>query len=182
MIEPAQEGLQLARLEALERALQDHPRLAGPTGASERMDVGRDDLGVVGLGVVRRPQPGQGALGLSQRDIEQVPEVVRVPGISGRRRDRLLVGLRGAPKIPEQRLAEGKDRPGAVIVAGVREGAAGIDGGPPGMALHEQLRELAMREHAVVARRWREPREPRQSRQNVGRIECTPKRALDLLT
>src|SRR5699024_3007470 len=124
----AEQGLELARIEALERALEDAARLGGMTGSRQGMHVRRDDLRVVGLLSVGRSKPRERAVRGPERHVEQVPEVVRVPGIAWRRRDRLLIGGRGAAEITEQRLTEGEDGPGAIVVAAMRERTTRIDG------------------------------------------------------
>lgn len=181
LVEPAEKGVELARGEPIERALEHATCFVGVSRPRQRMRIRGDDLGVVRLGGVRRAKPAEGPRGLSERDVHEVAEVVRVPRVGRRASNGLLVGRRCRAEVAEQGLAEGEHGPRAIVVASVLQSPPGVERRPPRMPLDQELGELAVGEDAVVARRWSEPRQAREAREHVCRIERPPERALDLL-
>src|SRR5262245_58371617 len=72
LIEPPEESIELARIEASTRFLKDAARLINPSRPCEGMDVRSNNLGVVALRLVSGAEPVERFRWLSQRDVEQM--------------------------------------------------------------------------------------------------------------
>lgn len=108
--------------------------------------------------IERHLQVRQGGARLVERDVEQVPEVVVIPGVVRRDRERATVARHRGAVVAEQGLGERHQRVRDVVVRVRRDDLAEVQGGPPRIALEAELGEVSVREHlrGVALRRHAE--------------------------
>jgi hypothetical protein len=139
------------------------------------------------LGAVCRPsigalQPQFSFARPSERYVEEVPKIVRVPGIVGGGSNRSAVRSDRDFVVAEQRLTERKRGPTSIIIRVVRESAPSAQGRPPRMSLDEQLRKLRVCEQRFVGAFACHSREAVKEGEGIVRVDRAGKRRLDLLT
>ncbi len=172
----------LARRHPPSGAGEHFARVREPPQACERVRVAGTNLGTVGRPSIGALQPQFSFARASERYVEEVPKIVRIPGIVRGGSDRSAIRSYRDFVVSEQRLTERKRSPTSIIIRVVREGAPSAKRCPPRMSLHEQLGELRVREQRFVGAFACHSREAVQEGKGIVRVDRAGKRRLDLLT
>jgi len=98
------------------------------------------------LQLVRQLQVLDGNLGLAEPDVDQMTEVVVVPGVARRDVDRAAVTRDGRAEVAEQRLAQAHERVHAIVTQVGGDQLAQVQRRLPGRLFESQLRERGARQ------------------------------------
>jgi hypothetical protein len=85
-----------------------------------------------------------------ERDVEEMPEIVGIPGIAGVGRNRPAIGSDCDLVVAEQRVSERKRRPTPVVIGAMCQHATSAKSGPPRVSFYEELGKLGVREQRFV--------------------------------
>ena len=186
-IEPLDERLVLARREPhLPRAQEHLFGLLHLPGAREGVREARRDVAARPVAerdrfLVGYTQPRHGLARSIERDVEEVPEVVRVPRVLRRALEGSLVRAHREAVVPQQGLRQAEERPAAIVIRALGDDALREDRRAPRVLLREELGELPVREDALLASGRRGAGEPVEHGEHVARVERSAERGLDVL-
>jgi hypothetical protein len=107
-------------------------------------------LGLIGKESIGEPERFQGIRRLILTNVEQMPQVVSVPGAMRDHPQRRPIGFLGKAKIPEEHVGQSKRRVGSVVFLDGKN-IRGETRGAEGVLLHHELSKLTFCVHRVGA-------------------------------
>src|SRR5258708_17324825 len=103
------------------------------------MRVTRRDVTAVCCALVCALQPSDRVPRTAERDVEQMPKVVRIPWVLRGGRERVVVRAHCKLVVTKEGLAKREHRPTPVVARAVGYDAARAERGAPGVPLDQQL-------------------------------------------
>lgn len=167
--EPRQHLAMFLRTLARGERTKDLFGLGHPTRLGKGVRVGGDDIWMLTALRVCLGKKGQGKQRLPQGSVEDVPQIVRVPGVVGADGQGAQVCVPRITKVTQERLREGQSCPGAVFAGVDLEHPARVERRAPWRLLEQELGQVTVGEGVFFGAKGCMLRKAPKQRQNARR-------------